>query len=190
MMYHHIIHYRPLLLAIENPQSAGIDMGRNSFLMPKVKKAFDHAHRVLLHCLTRRREGEAMLSLIINVDDPILTSRSVVNRVIGTDEGSHTGGDDSSDVACSDAASEEDVDVSVNSCSRGEKKSKKKKEKRRKRKHTLEECVGIVDDGSCITGGDVVHLEEDDDKVGGSHRRSKKSQSSRKRRRIISDQRG
>lgn len=49
-------------------------MGRNSFLIPRIKKAFEHAHRVLLYSLSRGKEEISALSLILNADDPSLTS--------------------------------------------------------------------------------------------------------------------
>ena len=39
---------RPALLALENPDDAGLDVGKNSFAMTRVKRAFDHAHAKLV----------------------------------------------------------------------------------------------------------------------------------------------
>ena len=65
-----------MLLAIENPQSPDIDMGRNSYLIQRVKKAFDHAHKILRYAVSKHRSAtSSMLSLIINDSDDILTER-------------------------------------------------------------------------------------------------------------------
>jgi hypothetical protein len=45
---------RQSILCIENPDYPDIDMGRNSFQMFKVKKAFEHGHQVLLVALLNR----------------------------------------------------------------------------------------------------------------------------------------
>ena len=43
--------HRPSLLAMENPDDASLDVGKNSFAMPRVRRAFDHAHgRVRAAC--------------------------------------------------------------------------------------------------------------------------------------------
>jgi DNA polymerase sigma len=44
---------RQSILCIENPDQPDIDMGKNSFLMFKVKKAFEHGHQVLLVALLK-----------------------------------------------------------------------------------------------------------------------------------------
>ena len=38
---------RPQLLALENPDDASLDVGKNSFAMTRVKRAFEHAHAKL-----------------------------------------------------------------------------------------------------------------------------------------------
>ena len=63
-----------MLLAIENPESPGVDMGRNSHQLPKIKRAFEHAHRVLLYALSDRKVV-SYLPLLIRVDDPTLALR-------------------------------------------------------------------------------------------------------------------
>jgi DNA polymerase sigma len=169
-----IARYRPLLLAVENPQSAGVDMGRNSFLMPRVKKAFDHAHRVLLHCLTRRRDGEAILTLIINADDPALTSRSTLDRTICVEE----------------EASEEDVsDIDSDEAERRMKKEKKKQKKRNRRESRESEQLAEVSGRHSVSGGGGHGSGSDtsgnmDEAAGGHHKSKSKSQTSRKRRKI------
>jgi DNA polymerase sigma len=45
---------RQSILCIENPDYPDIDMGKNSFQMFKVRKAFEHGHQVLLVALQNR----------------------------------------------------------------------------------------------------------------------------------------
>lgn len=61
---------RPLLLSIENPEDPSIDMGKNSFNFPKVKRAFEHAYQVLVSALQSNNKA-SLLSFIIRQDDAI-----------------------------------------------------------------------------------------------------------------------
>ena len=37
---------RPNLLYVENPDCPELDVGRSSFMLPKIRRAFEHAHQV------------------------------------------------------------------------------------------------------------------------------------------------
>ena len=62
------------LLYIENPDTPDIDMGKNSFLLPKIKRAFEHAYQLLTVTLADE-SVESYLSYVIRTDDPLLTER-------------------------------------------------------------------------------------------------------------------
>ena len=66
---------RPNLLAFENPCQPDVDMGRNSFMMFKVKRAFEHAYQLLCAALGNSKV-ESYLTFVIRSDDPILAKRS------------------------------------------------------------------------------------------------------------------
>lgn len=64
---------RPGLLSIENPAVPDVDMGRNSFLMPRIRKAFEHAHQALLAGL--QSGGPSVLGLVVRGDDTSWATR-------------------------------------------------------------------------------------------------------------------
>ena len=59
------------MLSIENPHLAGVDMGKNSFLLPKIRRSFEHALQLLSFALS---DGAAAsyLGFFIRTDDPAL----------------------------------------------------------------------------------------------------------------------
>jgi len=61
---------RPFLLSIENPFEQGADMGKNSYLISRVRKAFEHGKQVLQAVIVREAEspGRCLLGLVINVE--------------------------------------------------------------------------------------------------------------------------
>lgn len=61
--------------AIENPDQPDADIGRNSFMLPKIKRAFEHAHQLLSAALFGQTEAESYLSFVIRTDDPVLATR-------------------------------------------------------------------------------------------------------------------
>ena len=75
---------RPGVLCVENPLQPDVDMGRGSYNMPKVRRAFEHAHQVLLVALTRAQSQSesvpSVLAHIIRSDDSTLASRAQVVR--------------------------------------------------------------------------------------------------------------
>ncbi len=66
--------HRPNLLYIENPDCPEQDMGRNSFMMVKIRRAFEHAHQLLTASLADNRVP-SYLSFVIRPDDPALAGR-------------------------------------------------------------------------------------------------------------------
>ena len=67
---------RPNMLSIENPMQPELDMGRNSFQMPKIRRAFEHALQLLSAALTNQ-DCDSYLSFFIRTDDPMLKDRNV-----------------------------------------------------------------------------------------------------------------
>jgi len=67
---------RPNLLSIENPMQPELDMGRNSFQMPKIRRAFEHALQLLSAALSNP-DCDSYLSFFIRTDDPMLKDRHV-----------------------------------------------------------------------------------------------------------------
>jgi hypothetical protein len=64
------------MLSIENPMQPELDMGRNSFQMPKIRRAFEHALQLLSAALTNQ-DCDSYLSFFIRTDDPVLQDRNV-----------------------------------------------------------------------------------------------------------------
>ena len=77
----HGFHYpgRPHLLAIENPDEPFSDVGKNSFLLLRIKAAFDHAYLALLAALRHpddsRPGGGSILAAIFDHTDSDLIKR-------------------------------------------------------------------------------------------------------------------
>ena len=66
---------RPGILCVENPDSPELDMGRNSYLMNKVKRSFEHAYQLLVVALNDPRQA-TYLGYVIRGDDPVLVERA------------------------------------------------------------------------------------------------------------------
>mmetsp|Transcript_20506 Transcript_20506/g.34311 ORF Transcript_20506/g.34311 Transcript_20506/m.34311 type:complete len:380 (+) Transcript_20506:29-1168(+) len=66
--------HRPNLLYLENPDSPDLDIGKNSFTMPKIRRAFEHAHQLLCAALVDGRVP-SYLAYVVRPDDPILQDR-------------------------------------------------------------------------------------------------------------------
>jgi hypothetical protein len=66
--------HRPQLLAFENPSLPDIDFGKSSYIMPKIRRSFEHAHQLLSAALCDSRI-ESYLSYVIRTDDPLLIDR-------------------------------------------------------------------------------------------------------------------
>jgi hypothetical protein len=77
---------RPQLLAIENPDQPDSDIGRNSYMLPKIKRAFEHSHQLLTSALSGPA-SVSYLSFVIRSDDPQLISRYFD---LTTDRGNHS----------------------------------------------------------------------------------------------------
>lgn len=65
---------RPISFSVEHPLEPDTDVGRNSFLAPKIRKAFEHAYEVLITVLSQGK-SESYLGYVIRSDDPLLLNR-------------------------------------------------------------------------------------------------------------------
>lgn len=65
---------RPNLLAIENPDEPEMDVGKNSYNIHRVKRAFDFAYVAILRAANRRHDS--VLAAAIDPGDPGLSARS------------------------------------------------------------------------------------------------------------------
>ena len=65
---------RPIAFCIEHPLEPEADVGRNSFLAPKIRKAFEHAYECMITVISQGR-SESYLSYVIRADDPLLLYR-------------------------------------------------------------------------------------------------------------------
>ena len=52
-------------------------MGRNSFLLPKIRRAFEHAHQLLTAAIKDAGNTDSYLSFVVRSDDPILANRTI-----------------------------------------------------------------------------------------------------------------
>lgn len=82
---------RPNMLYIENPEEPDVDMGGASYMMPKIKRSFEHAYSVLSAALSfgasqqqqqqqqrsrvKPSNVESYLAFVIRADDPSLADR-------------------------------------------------------------------------------------------------------------------
>jgi DNA polymerase sigma len=64
------------MLSIENPYDPDVDMGRNSFQMPKIRRAFQQGNELLAYALGKPGE-ESYLRYVIRSDDPMLSDEAV-----------------------------------------------------------------------------------------------------------------
>jgi hypothetical protein len=62
------------LLAFENPALPDIDFGKSAYMMPKIRRSFEHAHQLLSAALTDSRI-ESYLSYVVRTDDALLIDR-------------------------------------------------------------------------------------------------------------------
>mmetsp|Transcript_11533 Transcript_11533/g.25635 ORF Transcript_11533/g.25635 Transcript_11533/m.25635 type:complete len:395 (+) Transcript_11533:138-1322(+) len=65
---------RPNLLYVENPDVPDFDIGRNSFMMPKIRRSFEHAHQLLTAALADPTVP-SYLAYVVRPDDPALQDR-------------------------------------------------------------------------------------------------------------------
>lgn len=70
---------RPNLLAIENPDEPDMDVGKNSYNILRVKRAFDYAYVAILRAAHRRHDS--ILAAAIDPGDPLLSARSSQGEV-------------------------------------------------------------------------------------------------------------
>ncbi len=113
--------------------------------MPRIRRAFEHAHRVLLYAVTAPNL-RSILSLVIRVDDPMLTSRvhikiisrSAKRKQIEAIGASSCNADTTTlkDQDCDDSNNEGAVDEEIVSSSMKAKNHPSKKHK--KRHHNIE----------------------------------------------------
>ena len=66
---------RPCLLSLENPLDPTLDVGKNSFNVMRIKKAFELAHDTLLASPLYQSEAPTLLSRILAINDPIYARR-------------------------------------------------------------------------------------------------------------------
>ena len=59
---------------MEHPLDSETDIGRNSFLTPKIRKTFEHAYEVIVTVISQGR-SDSYLSYVIRADDPLLLYR-------------------------------------------------------------------------------------------------------------------
>ena len=62
------------MLLLENPDMPEIDIGRNSYMMPKIRRSFEHAHQ-LLTCALADHKVKSYLAYVVRPDDPLLKDR-------------------------------------------------------------------------------------------------------------------
>jgi hypothetical protein len=62
------------LLYLQNPDVPDFDIGRNSYMMPKIRRSFEHAHQ-LLTCALADPHVSSYLSYVVRPDDPALQDR-------------------------------------------------------------------------------------------------------------------
>lgn len=67
---------RPSILSFENPTLPDVDFGKSSFMMPKIRRSFEHAHQLLSAALSDSRI-ESYLSYVIRTDDALLIDREM-----------------------------------------------------------------------------------------------------------------
>jgi len=97
--------WRPTpMLSIENPHLPGVDMGKNSFLLPKIRRAFEHALQLLSFALSDA-SAASYLGFFIRTDDPALHQEELTDLnekvAIGSgDSSSESGSDSGSDSDC------------------------------------------------------------------------------------------
>jgi DNA polymerase sigma len=97
--------WRPsTMLSIENPHLAGVDMGKNSFLLPKIRRSFEHALQLLSFALS---DGAAAsyLGFFIRTDDPALhqevtTDLNEKGALLGSDSSSSSSSSSDDDSDC------------------------------------------------------------------------------------------
>ena len=68
---------RPNLICIENPLQPEVDMGKNSYNMPKIRRSFELAYQVLISVSHRSSTDESILAYIINPSDSLFFGRKV-----------------------------------------------------------------------------------------------------------------
>ncbi len=62
------------MLYLENPDLPELDIGRNSYMMPKIRRSFEHAHQLLTAALGDPRVP-SYLAYVVRPDDPALQDR-------------------------------------------------------------------------------------------------------------------
>jgi DNA polymerase sigma len=70
---------KPGLLCALNPDSPDLDMGKNSFIMGKIRRSFEHAYQLLTVAMNNPHQ-HSFLSYIIRADDPYLVGRIPLKR--------------------------------------------------------------------------------------------------------------
>lgn len=153
---------RPWALCVENPDQTDLDVGKNSFEIRKVKRAFEAAHTALCAALCSAHE-ESYLAYLIRPDDPALVDRPIrrwdrfelrkllANRSV--DLLTHQCSDDETEDDLHDSDDSDDnghyaidhrSEAQSNTASNGSNSSKKKK-KRQKQKQQKQKTQKPVD---------------------------------------------
>ena len=63
------------MLCVENPDEPELDMGKSSFQVAKIRRAFEHAYQLLSVAITNTENPHSYLGYVIRGDDPLLTRR-------------------------------------------------------------------------------------------------------------------
>jgi hypothetical protein len=73
-----------------------VDMGKNSFMMPKIRRAFEHALQLLTAAITSDRV-ESYLAFLVRPDDPALCNRPAFGISLNSARHSATAAEDDED---------------------------------------------------------------------------------------------
>ena len=77
--------HRPMLLAVENPSDTNMDVGKNSFNIMRVKRAFEHAYHALRVATAHREWREtSLLASIVNGQESALLERTLPPTAVFT----------------------------------------------------------------------------------------------------------
>jgi hypothetical protein len=71
---HHSLPFRPGVMGFENPDAPDQDMGKNSYLLPKIRRSFEHSYQLLTVALNDSKQS-TYLGYMIRGDDTILFNR-------------------------------------------------------------------------------------------------------------------
>ena len=108
---------RPCLLSLENPLDPTLDVGKNSFNVMRIKKAFELAHDTLLASPLYQSEAPTLLSRILAINDPIYARRERPARRVPAPVSERRAASSSSSSSFSSSSSSSSVKASGSSSS-------------------------------------------------------------------------